>query len=377
MMLLQIVLSLLISGSIAFYLACILCTRRFFAASTPAETAIEEPVSLLVPVCGLDEGAWENWTSLCKQDYPDYEVLFGVVDPLDPAVPVLRKLQAAFPDRVRLFIGLPPRGINHKDSSLSYLVEAMRHEVIVFIDSDIRISPDYLQIVTAPLVDRRVGMVTCAFVGHDPQFLGAALASLGRCCDFVPSALVARVLDGGLRFAVGATIAMHKSTLAAVGGLHMSRIGSDYNLGKRTAQAGYRVELSHYLLESDTGHETVKQLFQRELRWARTIRFNRGPIYYTLPICYGTVFCLPLLLLAGFANWAISLTVLTFSLRYLQAWVAIAEMNCTGLPRWLWLLPFRDWLSLLVWAVGSWGNEVNWRGRRLRIAGDGLIALRD
>lgn len=365
---------ILIAGSIVFYLACAVLTWQFAATPVPSANAFSTSgVSILVPVCGLDADAWENWTSLCQQDYSDYEVLFGVVDPTDPAVLLLKQLADTYPDRVRLFIGLKPRGVNHKDSTLTYLLEEIRHDWIIFIDSDIQVSPDYIRTVTAPLTDPTVGMVTCAFVGHDPQFVGAALASLGRCCDFIPSALIARAMDGGLRFAVGATIAMRKEALFAAGGLHLNRIGSDYNLGKRTAQAGYRVELSHYLLESDTGRESISQVFQRELRWARTIRFNRGNIYYTMIFCYGVVFCLPLLLITGGQPWAVALTLITIATRLIQAIVTMRLLNCPKLLRWVWLLPLRDLLSLLIWAFGAFGSKVRWRGRQLRIEGDGLI----
>ena len=370
---LAIALSILIVGSIVFYAACLWFTRQFFAVPPSIQELSTEGVSILVPVCGLDDGAWNNWVAFCKQNYDPYEVLFGVVEPTDPAVPVLKKLVDLFPDRARLLTGLLPRGINHKDSTLSYLLETARHEVIIFADSDICVSSDYIQTVTEPLVDPNVGLVTCAFVGHDPQFLGAALASIGRCCDFIPSALIARAIDGRLRFAIGATIATRKSALADFGGLHLDRIGSDYNLGKRAASAGYQVELSHYILESDTRRESIGRLVKRELRWARTIRFNRGWVYYTMAFCYGTVYCLPLLLITGFADWAIGLTFATFTIRYTQAWVAAVNLNCSNLVRWFWVLPLRDVLSFGVWVVGAFGRGVYWRGRKLRIEADGLI----
>jgi ceramide glucosyltransferase len=374
MLLLLSVFLILIAGSIVFYLACAVFTWRFSLSPAPAINPRSTPgVSILVPVCGLDEGAWESWTALCQQDYPDYEVLFGVVDPTDPAVPTLKRLAETFPDRVRLFTGLEPRGVNHKDSTLTYLLEEMRYEWVVFVDSDVQVSPDYIHTVTAPLADPEVGMVTCAFLGHNPQFVGAALASLGRCCEFIPSVLIARAMHGGLRFAVGATIAMRQDVLVAAGGLQLNRIGSDYNLGKRTAQAGYRVELSHYLLEADTGKETIRQLLQRELRWARTIRFNRGAIYYTIVFCYGVVFCLPLLLVTGFQPWAVILTLITIAVRLMQAILSMLQLNCPHLLRWLWLLPLRDCLSLTIWLLGAFGSNVHWRGRQLRIEGDGLI----
>ena len=327
----------------------------------------------MVPVCGLDAGAWENWSSLCTQDYPNYEVLFGVTDPQDPAIPLLERLVATYPERVRLFTGLKPRGINYKDSNLSYLLEASQHEVIIFADSDIRVNPNYIRTVTAPLVDSEVGMVTCSFIGYNPKSLGGAIASLGRAFDFIPSLLIARILDGGLRGAVGATIATRKTTLAYYGGLHLNRIGSDYNLGKRAVQAGYQVELSRYVLESDTGKETIRQVFQRELRWARTIRFNRGSQYYTMVFCYGTIYCLPLLLLSGFAIWAIAFTVAVWFIRYAQVLVSIFCLRSPKLLYWLWALPLRDVLSLVIWARGAFGQSVYWRGRRLRVVEDGLI----
>lgn len=418
MLALEILLILLIAGGIAFYLACAFFTYRFFGEKRSQESgAVDQgigcrvsgmdlpqppnpqplspippspiahlpthpsthppisssPVSILVPVCGLDAGAWENWSSLCTQNYPDYDVLFGVVDPDDPAVPVIQQLKATYPDKVRLFTGLEPRGINHKDSSLSYLLEETDHEILIFVDSDIRVHVDYIHTVTAPLADEKVGMVTCAYIGYNPRSLGAAIASFGRCFDFIPSLLIARAIDGGLKCAVGTTIATRRDALHAYGGLHLNRIGSDYNIGKRAAQSGYIVELSPYVLESDTGMESVAEVFRRELRWARTIRFNRGAQYYSMIFCYGIVFCLPLLLVSGFATWAIALSLATLLIRYLQVVVSISSMNAPHLFRWLWALPLRDVLSFVIWLVGAYGQKVYWRGRQLRVYEDGLI----
>lgn len=372
MLLLEIILSILIMGSLVFYGACAWLTHQFFANRAATDFGMTEPVSMFVPICGLDEGAWENWSSLCLQNYSNYEVLFGVVDEDDPAIPVLNKLAETYPERVRVFTGLTPRGINHKDSTLSYLLEKSHHEILIFIDSDIQVAPDYIHTVISPLF-QNIDVVTCAYVAHNPQFFAAALAALGRCCDFIPSALIARSLDGGLKFAIGTTIATRRKTLEGFGGLQLNRIGSDYNLGKRAAQAGYKVELSHLVLESDTGRETVWDLFQRELRWSRTIRFNRGAIYYTMIFCYGTVLCLPLLLVSQFAPWAIVLTVATVLIRYLQSAIAAISIDSPDLLKWFWALPLRDFLSLTVWAIGAFGREAYWRGRRLRIEGDGLI----
>ena len=392
MIVLEVLFGVLIIGGVAFYLGCAFFTSRFFGSNAALaqtiaispntekpsflnlDTALSfSPVSILVPVCGLDAGAWENWLSLCNQTYTSYEVLFGVVDPQDPAIPILKKLADKFPEKVRVFTGLKPRGINYKDSSLSYLLEEAQYDWIIFVDSDIRVPLDYIEMVTTPLLDEKVGMVTCAFIGHDPQSLGAAIASFGRCFDFIPSLLIARAIDNGLKCAIGTTIATRRDALTNYGGLHLNRIGSDYNIGKRAAAAGYVVELSRYVLESDTGTESLGDVYQRELRWARTIRFNRGAQYYAMIFCYATVVCLPLLLISHFASWAIALTLVCFLIRYAQILISIRSMAAPNLIRWLWAVPLRDLLSFTVWVMGSYGQNVYWRGRRLRVYSDGLI----
>lgn len=380
---LQIVLLLLIVASVVFYIWCALCTLRFFA-NTKQQTSSEQPVSLLVPVCGVEEGARENWTSLCQQDHENYEVLFGVMNPQDPAVPILEELVAQSRDRpsaggeanrVRLYFCQEVRGLSHKISNLMHLLEFAQHEVVVFADSDIRVTPDYLSIVTAPLGDPSLGVVTCGYLDHAPKSLGAALASLGRCIDFIPSVLFARSLDRGLRFAIGPTIATRKSVLDKIGGLQsvVNRLGSDYQIGKMAAEAGDRVELSEYILENDCGRESVREVFPRELRWARTIRYNRGAIYYGIGFSFGTVYCILLLLLSGFENWAVIVCLATFTVRTVQVMVAIQSMDCPKLFLWLPILPFRELISFAVWLRGAFGEKVYWRGRLLHIGEGGLL----
>lgn len=371
---LEIMLSILMIGSIVFYVACALLTIQFFSRTEQFLDTPDVGVSVLVPVCGVDVKAWENWLSICQQNYTNYEVLFGVMNPRDPSIPILKELIEKFPDRTQLLTELEPLGINHKDSNLSYLLAAAQHEVIIFADSDIWVNPEYIRTVTARLANSEVGLVTCVVVGHEPQFLSAALASMGRCVDFIPSLLIAQWLDRGLRCAVGATIATRRSTLAQIGGLQFDRIGSDYDLGKRTAQAGYRVELSHYVLESDTGNETIGQLFLRELRWARTIRCNHGYQYYGMVFCYGTVYCIPLLILSGVAKWAIVLSLITIAIRLVQVGVTVTQMNCLKLLQWLWALPLRDMMSFFVWSIGGFGRSIYWRGRWLQIEDDKLTS---
>jgi ceramide glucosyltransferase len=384
---LKILLVMFITGSLLFYLAAIICTYQFFRQvkcqlqkpenCLQTDNFPEPAVAILVPVCGLDPGAWANWTSFCQQDYENYEVWFVAKEGNDPAVPVVQELQRQYPDRVNLLTDLPARGPNHKDSNLSYVLENIQPDRLIFADSDICVAPNYIRRVTEPLDHiedgRTVGMVTCAYIARNPRYVGSAMASLARCCDFMPSLLIARQLDGGVKLGIGVTMALTAEALKAAGGLVYNRIGSDYNLGLRVDRAGYRVALSDYVLESDTGNEPLRHLWQRELRWARTIRFNRGAVYYGQIFCFGTVWALLLLLVSGWANWAIGLAVIALTLRYMQALSAIRSMEAHRLHHWFWLLPLRDLFSFAIWLGGGFGRTIFWRGRRLRISGDGEI----
>jgi ceramide glucosyltransferase len=384
----QILIASLLLGCGLFHMACIWATLAFFKPWQQREQMggnrdsssgpITVPVSVMVPICGLDDRARRNWESLCVQeDCGNYEVLFGIADPDDLAIPTLQAIQTEYPDRVRLFIDLPPRGANYKDSTLSYLLEACQSEWLIFADSDIWVHPHYIRDVMQPIVKGEADLITCAFIARNPHQLGGAIASLNRCCDFIPSALISRTLDGGLRFAIGMTIALHRETLIRAGGLHLNRIGSDYNLGKRVAQTGSKVELLSEILESNTDGETLWQVYGRELRWSRTIRFNKGTIYYTMVFCFGSVYALILFSLSlqyhEIPLWIPIVSITIVSLRYIQAGIACWSMGAMPLIRWFPWIPLRDTLSFLVWLMGCWGNRVVWRHRVLRIEQDGLV----
>jgi ceramide glucosyltransferase len=378
---LNMFLLLLVGSAIFFYLWSALCTWEFFKSSAqPAIAATTaEPASILVPVCGVEEDAQRTWQALCEQDYGNYEVLFGVKDVQDPAIPILKALEAQFPGRARYVPCPETRGVNFKVSNLMQLREVAQHDLVVFADSDIQVSPHYLKTVLAPLVNTAIqppiSLVTCAYVSRHPQTLGAALASLGRCVDFIPSVLVARRMDGGLGFALGATVATRQSVLNQLPDYATlaNRIGDDYHIGNMTARAGYRVELSEYVVDINISTEALKQTYARELRWSRTIRNNRGPQYLGLGVVYGTVYSLLLFAASGFQAWAGWVCLATYLIRLFQVGVALARLNCWSLTPWLWALPLRDGMSFLIWLLGVTGNTVRWRGRSLRVSPGGFI----
>ncbi len=372
---LQAVLLGLIACSLLFYVACAISIHRFFAARSQELPATDQSVSVLIPVCGIDEESQKNWESFCQQDYENYEVLFGVMDSKDPAVPVLKDLVERFPDRTKLMCGLTPLGINHQISNLMHLLKVANHEIIVLADTDIRVGPTYLRKVTTALADSSIGVVTCGYLDLKPNSLAAALAAFGRALEFIPSVLLARSLDRGLRFAIGPTIATRKSVLSEIGGLQdlVNRIGSDYHIGSRAAAAGYRVELSTYVLKNGCGHDTVMDVVRREVRWARSIRCNRGPQYYGIGITFGIVYSLMLTLVSGLQFWTILICLGVISLRLIQALITIHRLNCPTLLRWLWALPLRELVGLVVWIGGTFGYRIYWRGRYLKLGAEGIL----
>ncbi|MCI3279467.1 bacteriohopanetetrol glucosamine biosynthesis glycosyltransferase HpnI [Synechococcus sp. PCC 6717] len=371
---LGVLLGLLSLAGGGFYLVAGLLTLRFFSKSRPQPLDPAPAISVLVPVCGLDPGAWQNWSSLCQQDYPNYEVIFGVQDLSDPALPVLKDLCQTFPERARWYFCDEIRGINRKMSNLSQMLPHAHHEVIVLADSDVRVTPGYLRQITAPLADPCIGVVTCGYVDHSPKRLGAAFLAMGRCIDFIPSVLIARFLDGGLRFAIGPTVVLRREVLETIGGLEiaLNRIGDDYRLGYTAWEAGYRVELSTYVLDNDCSDESLLKAVERELRWCRTIRSNRGKQYFGMVFTFGTVYSA---LLWGLlpSVWTLTLCLAVQGIRWLQAIVSMILMGTPRLLLWLWLLPLRDVMSLVIWLLGCFGNRIYWRGRWLQVHRHGQL----
>lgn len=381
---LEIVILIIIGLSTFYHLYCAAAIRWFTRQRRRKRPPAAGGVSLMVPVCGIDQGAGDNWVSLCRQDHPEYEVLFGVMNAHDQAVPILEDLIRRFEDgslgasagRVRLQFCPEALGANHQISNLIHLLKIARYETIVLADSDIRVASDYLGRVTSPLHDPSVGVVTCGYLDRSPGTIGAAMAAFGRGFDFIPAVLVARKIDRGLKFAIGPTIATRKSVLQRIGGLErcLNRIGSDYHIGRMAAEAGFKVELSDYVLDNDCGRERLRDVFLRELRWARTIRLNRGVQYYGMGLCYGTAYALFLCFLAGFPAWAVWAGAAVLTSRLLQVLSTIRALNAPGLLSWVWALPLREMMNVAVYAGGGFGRNVYWRGRRLRVGVRGILA---
>ncbi|MGA7448751.1 MAG: bacteriohopanetetrol glucosamine biosynthesis glycosyltransferase HpnI [Terriglobales bacterium] len=358
-------------GSLFFYflsalgLASFLSDRR---KQSPPATQLP-PVSILKPLKGVDPEIWESFCSHCEQDYPDFQLIFGVSDPGDPAIEVVRKLQASYPNRkIELIVCNRVLGTNIKVSNLAQMLPAARHDILLVNDSDIRVPADYLRKVIPPLADDSVGLVTCLYrsvaAPTDRPTLGSRLEALGISTDFVPGVLSARYLEKGLHFGLGSTLAFRHRDLEAIGGFEvlLDYLADDYELGRRIAATGKRIELSAATVTTFLPAYTMPEFFRHQLRWSRTIRDARRWGYSGLLFTFGLPWALLTLLAAQGARWAWLLLALTLVAR-LAVGFATAKFVLRDFKfRNLLLLPLRDLLAPCVWAAGFMGNRIHWRG---------------
>src|SRR5260370_37221768 len=222
MSMLRLAVLVLAAGPLVYYLLSLCCTVEYFrdlGRLRPDDDALAPPVSIVKPVRGIDNGAYENFASYCQLDYPEYELVFAAADPRDPVIPVIQQLQKAFPDRsIRFVTDVPRVGENNKVNSLCRLVNEARYDLLVMTDSDVRVERDYLREVVAPFADAGVGAVTSFYRCAGGGTIAADLDMLGMCMDSVPSALIARGLEEEVEFAVGWTTATTKERLAGIRG---------------------------------------------------------------------------------------------------------------------------------------------------------------
>jgi ceramide glucosyltransferase len=361
-------------------------TYRRSGESLPSESSVSSgsstpPVSLLKPLCGLDRELEENLRSFCLQDYPSYEILFSVREESDPAVAVVKRLMNGFPTvPMRLLTLGPPRHLNAKVHGLEAMMEAAAHDVLVITDSDVRVTPDYLRSVVAPLADAQVGpkagMVTCISRGVAGKSVWSRLEALSMNTHFIPGVLTAWVLLG-MQFSLGPTMVIRKRTVEELGGFGAlgDYLADDFVLGERVAASGKKVVLAGNVPDHLACNESRSDSLRHRLRWERSSRRSRPAGYV------GQVFMhtFPLALLAWAVapagnSMGIALVVTSLAARGLLAWA-----TCWGVLRdrdfrrdW-WLLPAQDLLSFAIWCWAFFGREIEWRGARFRVLRGGKL----
>jgi ceramide glucosyltransferase len=359
------------------YLAFALRNTLAFGRRRERETVTDftPPVTVFKPLCGDEPGLFENLCSVCDQQYPEFQVIFGVRDPADPATEIARRVIQRFPRLdVSLVIGGESRASNLKMASVLNMVPMAKHDILIVADSDIRVGMDYLRGVIAPFVGPSVGAVTCLYRGE--PFEATLESSLGAMFindQFAPSVLVAIALSP-MDFCMGATMAVTREALAEIGGFEAiaSHLADDQMLGKLVRARGYDVMLSSYVVADIVCERGFVGLWQHELRWARTMASARPLGYGFSFITYALPMCALALFFSGGSPLALALLAVAGALRFGLHAIARWALGVRG-PGSLWLVPLRDVIGLAVWGASFFGRDVRWRDRAFAIDADGRL----
>jgi len=333
------------------------------------------PVSVLKPLHGAEPGLSENLRSFADQDYPAFQLVLGVQDREDTALPIARALVGDRPLRdIELVIDSRAAGSNRKVANLENMMPAARHDVILLADSDMRVTPDYLAVVTAPLADPGTGIVTCLYKGIPTGGFWSQLAALHINFGFLPGALAGDVLDIG-DGCFGATLALRREVLERIGGFARVRneLADDHRLGAAVRELGLASVLSPYIVENRVSEPSFASLWRHELRWARTSRMM-APAGFAGSVITHTVMVTALAAAvwgSGSAAWGC--VAISLLLRWISAAVTARALD---LPRTgLWLLPLRDALSFAVFLCSFCGRSVLWRDQLFRIEPSGRMSV--
>jgi ceramide glucosyltransferase len=348
---------------------------RRWREAVPQGSSWRPPVTVLKPLCGAEARLDECLRSLARQSYPDLQIVCGVRDGSDPAIAVIERLRREFP-ALDLVLVIDPRvhGENLKVSNLINMLPHARHPVLVISDSDVRVGPGYLDAVLAALAPPEIGSVTCLYRGCAGSGLWSRLAALFINDWYFPAILVSQAL-GDRSFASGATIALRRQTLEAIGGLQViaDHLADDWLLCERVRRLGLSTVLSRFVVQTEVADEGFAAHARRELRWMRTIR-TIEPLGYAF---MGLSFALPVavlgVLLACASPWALGLGILALVAR-VGIHLEQRRRMAAGLGYDLMLIPLRDGLLLAVWVAGFLGRGVTWRGRRYRVRSGGALS---
>lgn len=304
-----------------YYVLCLWSVRDFLRSARRKPAGFTPPVSILKPLKGTDPGIYESFRSHCLQDYPEYELVFGVSDPDDPAAGLVRRLQQEFPGRaIQLVVCPKVLGTNMKVGNLVQMLPHARYDYLIVNDSDIKVEPDYLRRVMASFADERVGMVTCLYRGVGGRTLGSKLESIGISTDFSAGVLAARCLEG-IHFALGSTLAFPRRALEAIGSFEplVDYLADDFELGARIAAAGYEVRLSEVVVDHHLPDYSFHGFVQHQLRWARSTRDSRRWGYTGVVLTFGLPWAVLAALLSRGQPWSWVLLVTALLLRVAMA----------------------------------------------------------
>ena len=366
---LYVLLLLVVATNVASAAYVLVAIRRVHAFRRPASLPdpFQPPVTVLKPVCGLDVGLYENLRSFCVQDYGAYQVVFGVRDAADAAIPVIERLLGEFPWLdMTLVVDPSLAGPNLKVSNLDNMYRAVKHDYLIIADSDMRVEADYIATVVASFRDPAVGVVTCLYKGTSAGGLPSLLATMFINEWFLPSVLVSAGIQE-IRFCLGATMAVRRVLLERIGGFKRlaSYLADDHMLGRLISASGFKVALSSYIVENVVFERSLKTMLQHELRWARTVRTVQplghafSFLMYGIPLAF-----LAALLIDLTIDWdffAVGLVALAVLVRM---WMHVTVRRRLG----------RLADAPLLWGASFFSRRIDWKGTTFTVTSDGVLA---
>jgi len=362
-----------------YYLLAIYSTWKYFKQSrlvSPRDPAFTPPVSCFKAIRGLDEGAYENFASLCRQDYPEYEILF-CVDEDDAVIPILKRLMQEFPNRqIRVLYGPDHVAINDKVARLDRCSKEARFDVWVLTDGDVRVAPDYLRSVVAPLQKPKTGAVTCFYSAMKDTGFTEKLQELGMMCDFFPGILVAWLLDG-VKFGFGQTIVTTRERVQGFGGFKAieNRPADDLLTCRMVSEQGFKVELLPYVVRTTPDFRSMKDLLIKRARWMTVMRHMRPWGHLGLIFTFGLPWALLALAVAPSITTALIYLGGYLFFRILTTWlVGVHGLRQSGLWSKMWLIPAWDATAFLIWVVSFTRKTIRWRGVDYTLQ-DGMLTL--
>ncbi len=368
---------LLALAPLAYYALAIFAARRFFGRRSSDAFNFAPPISILKPIRGLDRETYENYAGFCRQDYPEFEILFCVTDDQDPAIPVIEQIIRDFPERsIRLLIGSEPLGMSDKVNKLCRMAREARYDILLVSDSDVRVESVFLRAVITPFEDVEVGGVTCLYRGITDGSFAADIEAMGNSADFAPGVLVAWLL-GEIDFMLGAVMATTKQHLAEIGGFEslVDYFCDDYELGNKLARAGHRVELSRFPVSIVYPQQSLAQAFRHQLRWNLSIRYSRPWGHFGLIFSQGLPWALIGAAIAPSGAVAIAYIAAYFVFRIAMAAVVAgsAAMGDILVLKQIWLLPIRDAFAFTVWVASFFPQRIHWRDQEFYVRNKRLV----
>jgi ceramide glucosyltransferase len=345
----------------------------FFRRRAARAKDFRPPVTILKPLKGRGIDLYANLASFCRQDYPEYQIVFGVSDPTDPAVEIVERVRRDFPHRdITLSIGHRP-GTNRKIANLCHMIEHAKHPVLALSDADIRVRPDYLRRVVAPLRSPKVGLTSCLYRGRGFFGLPSVIESLLINTDFIPMVLAAHLT--GQRYALGAAMTFKREALERAGGFPRlaDYLADDNRLGEWIREAGYDLVLLPYVVETILDSMTLGDVWRHQVRWARTYRVCMPVGWFCSVVTHATLWGLVTFAATGgsLVGWGFLAAALACRIGGLRAVMRLMRERDT--PRHMWMVPLKDLGYSAVWLTSWLGRGVVWSGEHLRVLPDGRM----